>query len=64
MTKKSRQKIEYLEDKKDFKIKKKTFFIIFKGLSLKQIKQIFLEGKSPTLNHHTEVILTENIQSL
>ena len=32
-----------------FKMKEKTFFIIFKGLSLKQIKQFFLEGESPTL---------------
>ena len=30
--------------------KKKTSFIIFKGLSLKQIKQFFLEVGSPTLN--------------
>ena len=36
--------------KKAFKMKQKAFFIIFKGLSLKQIKQIFLEGESrPTL---------------
>ena len=26
-----------------------AFFIIIKGLSLKQIKNIFLEGESPTL---------------
>ena len=30
--------------------KEKGFFIIFKGFSLKQIKQIFLEGGSVTLN--------------
>ena len=30
-------------------MKLKSFFIISKGLSLKQIKQIFLEGESPTL---------------
>ena len=30
-------------------MKKKAFFIIFKGLSMKQITQIFLEGESPTL---------------
>ena len=30
-------------------MKSKAFFIIFKGLTLKQIKQTFLEGKSPTL---------------
>ena len=31
-------------------MKQKSFFIIFKGFSLKQIKGIFLEGESPTLN--------------
>ena len=30
-------------------MKKKAFFIIFKGLSIKQITQFFLEGESPTL---------------
>ena len=35
--------------KRAFKIKLKAFFIIFKGLSLKKTKQIFLEGESPTL---------------
>ena len=30
-------------------MEQKTFFIIFKGFSMKQITQIFLEGKSPTL---------------
>ena len=31
-------------------MKLKAFFIIFKGLSMKQIRQIFfLEGESPTL---------------
>ena len=30
-------------------MKKKTFFIIFEGLSLKQIKKL-LKGESPTLN--------------
>ena len=43
MTKKSRQKVKYLENEK-------AFFIIFKGLSMKQITQLFLEGKSPTLD--------------
>ena len=32
MTKKSRQKIKYLENKKSFLGEKKAFFIIFKGL--------------------------------
>ena len=31
-------------------MKQKAFFIIFKGLSFKQIKNFFLEGDSPTLN--------------
>ena len=30
-------------------MKQKTFFIIFRGLLLKQIKQIILEGESSTL---------------
>ena len=38
--------------KRALKMKLKTFFIIFKGLSLKQIKQLFLEGESPVLNKH------------
>ena len=29
----------------------KIIFIIFKGYSLKQIKQFFLEGESPTLRY-------------
>ena len=32
-----------------FNMKKKVFFIIFKGISMKQIRQIFLEGESPAL---------------
>ena len=32
--------------KRDFKMKYKPFFIIFKGLLLKQIKQFFLEYQS------------------
>ena len=35
--------------KRSFKTKQKAFFIIFKGLSLKQVKQILLEGENPTL---------------
>ena len=34
-----------LRTKRAFKIKKKTFFIIFKGLSLKQVKPTFLKGE-------------------
>ena len=30
-------------------MKQKAFFIIFKGLSLKQIMPAFLKGQSPTL---------------
>ena len=36
--------------KRAFKIKQKAIFIIFKGFSLKQITQTFVEGESPTLN--------------
>ena len=37
--------------KKVFKMKSKAFFTIFKGLSLKQIKQFFFfEVESPNLN--------------
>ena len=37
--------------KRTFKMKLKTFLITFKGLSLKQIKNLFfLENKSPTLS--------------
>ena len=39
-----------LRMKKDFKMKQKAFFIIFKELSLTLIKQLSLEGESPTLN--------------
>ena len=31
-------------------MKQKAFFIIFRGLSLRQTKQSFLEGECPTLN--------------
>ena len=36
-------KLKYLENEN-------AFFIIFKGLSMKQITQLFLEVESPTLN--------------
>ena len=42
--------LSILRIKRAFKMKEKTFFIIFKGLSMKQIMHIFLEGESPTLN--------------
>ena len=51
VTKKLKQK--FVRTKRAFNVKKKAFFIVFKDLSLKEIKQIFLEGKSPTL---TQVI--------
>ena len=35
-------------------MKQKAFFIIFKGLSIKQITQIFLKGESPTLKTTTQ----------
>ena len=34
-------------------MKRKAFFIIFKGLLLKQIKQAFLEGETMTLKEHS-----------
>ena len=43
MTKKSKQKLKYLEKENSF------LFTIFKGLSLKQTRQIFLEGEGLTL---------------
>ena len=56
MTKKSTQKFKYLKNerkekktKRAFKMKQKVFFIIFKRLSSKQIKQTFLEGEGATL---------------
>ena len=36
-------KLKYLENEN-------AFFIIFKGLSMKQITQLFVEVESPTLN--------------
>ena len=50
MSKKSLQKRLYLESEKSFEDEIKIIFIIFKGLSIKQITRIFLEGESPTLN--------------
>ena len=68
MTKNSRQKFKYLEDKRAFKMKQKAFFIILKGLSLKQMKQIFWERENPTLSfiklHLVDVhILTDHCSS-
>ena len=44
MTKNSSQKLKYLEDKKSFYDEIKSIFIIFKGLSIKQIIQFFVGG--------------------
>ena len=50
--------VNILRTKRAFKIKQQAFFITFKKLSLKQIKQIFLEGESPTLNKPYLTIVT------
>ena len=50
MTNKSKQKFKYLKNEKSFSDEiKKHFSSFFKVLLLKQIKQILLEGESPTL---------------
>ena len=49
MTKKFRTKIEISSERKEFFKGNKKHCVIFKGLSLKQIKPIFLIGESPTL---------------
>ena len=41
MTKKSSQKLKYLENEKSFLDEKKAFFIILKWLLMKQITQFF-----------------------
>ena len=48
MIKNSWQKLKYLENEKSFEDEIKSFFILFKGLSMKQITQAFLEGERPT----------------
>ena len=50
--------------KRAFKMKLTAFFIIFKGPSLKQIKQIFLEGESPTLIFFTKACICSEIRQL
>ena len=42
--------LNILRTKSAFKIKQKTHFVVFKGLSMKQIISFWGEGKSPTLN--------------
>ena len=49
ITKKSWQKLKYLENEKSFWDGIKSIFHHFKGLSMKQITETFLEGESPTL---------------
>ena len=49
MTKSDDKNLNILRMEKAFKMKKNIFFIIFNGLSMKQITQIFLEGESLTL---------------
>ena len=46
----SGQKFKYVQNEK------KAIFIIFKRLSLKQIKSTFMEGDSSTLNNTKEAI--------
>ena len=41
----------FILSERTFKIKQKAFFITFKGFSLKQIKQIFLDVESSTLSN-------------
>ena len=48
MTKKSRQKLKYLENGKSFQVEKKAFFIIFKELSV--AKNCFRPESAP-LSH-------------
>ena len=49
-TKKSRQKFKCLENEKRFEDEVKNIFHYFKKVSLKQTKQFFLTGESPTLS--------------
>ena len=49
ITKNPKQKLKYIENEKSFYDEIKAFLVICKELSLKQTKQIFLEGESPTL---------------
>ena len=45
-------------------MKSKAFFMIFKGLSLKQIKQIILEGENPSSNEpFEEKVKKKNVDS-
>ena len=48
--------INILRTERAFKMKKKAFFFIFVGLSIKQIAQIFLECGSLSLNYNIYLI--------
>ena len=48
--------LNILRRNRAFQMKLKALFIIFKGLSIKQVKQGFLEGDSPTLR--TLILMT------
>ena len=51
MTKRKKEKnLNILRTKRVFKMKQKALSITFKGLSVNQIKHIFLKGKIQTLN--------------
>ena len=57
--------LNIMRTKKTIKMKQKIFFIIFKRLSLKQIKQFYLEGESPTLIFvSTNKIFAHRVSSL
>ena len=49
MIRKSKQNFKNLENENTFEDEIKSNFHNFKGLSMKQINQFFLEGKNPTL---------------
>ena len=68
-TKKSEQKLKYLQKKKTFKVRWKVFFIIFKGLSFKQIKPLFLKSNFQIIFLSWELLLDSwvfkiNIQTI
>ena len=50
--------------KRAFKMKSKGFFLIFKGLAMKQIMQIFSEDESPTLRSSRSISIEQMLSSL
>ena len=50
MAKKQRQKFKYLDNEKTSEDEITALFITIKGISVKQLKQKFLENECPTLN--------------